>query len=462
MPKPGESDAEPRNELFTGNNWEPKPSSIIALASGQPDELFDWSSWRTKLPALAAHSQAKLDVLRSYIEDYIQILCTGNPGQDRFRLTLVDGFAGGGLYDGGKYGSPFVLLQAVQVAEASLNQSRKKRLSIDCHFYFVESATPAAECLEHQLKQSIHAPELKKSIFLIRDKFDKAQERIVAESRQRFTRGGSRVIFFLDQCGYSDAPPPLLRSISEKLNLKAEFIVNLAIDWLTAYVRSEATIRKIFPSLGLEEVLPLETVVTAIKNPKFDPQYVVESLVGPAFQKVSGSPFFSPFYIQAPKSNRGYWLVHLAPQRRARSAMLDVYWRVANGCRHFGHTGLDMLTFKPDADPSGYLTGLEFGGTTRVSVLERLVQDFAREIRDQHAAGISYRAFHDAYCNRIMANEQIVREALIRLMQTGDIDVRGQKGGSKRVDSIQPDDIITPGHSPMLIPVARPPKRRSR
>jgi hypothetical protein len=35
--------------------------------------------------------------------------------------------------------------------------------------------------------------------------------------------------------------------------------------------------------------------------------------------------------------SRAYWLVHLAPQRRARSAMLDVYWPIANGCRHFGH-----------------------------------------------------------------------------------------------------------------------------
>jgi hypothetical protein len=46
-------------------------------------------------------------------------------------------------------------------------------------------------------------------------------------------------------------------------------------------------------------------------------------------------------------------------------------------------------------------------------------------------------------------------------MQTADIEVRGQKGGSKRVDSIQPDDVIKPGNAPMLIPVARPPKKRN-
>ena len=293
MPKPGDTDGTPEKELFRGNSWEAKPPSATDAVPTQPEELFDWSSWQTKLPSLAKHSQAKLDVLRTYIEDYIQILCTGNPGQDRFRLTLVDGFAGGGIYEGGLFGSPFILLQAVQVAEARLNETRTKRITIDCHFYFVEKSAPAADCLEHQLKQSIHGHQLGKSIFLIRDTFEKAQERIVAESRQRFSRGGSRVIFFLDQCGYTDAPPPLLRAISERLNLKAEFIVNLAIDWLTAYVRSESTLRKIFPGLGLEQVLPVQKVVEAIANPSFDPQYVVESLVGPAFQRVSGSPFFS-------------------------------------------------------------------------------------------------------------------------------------------------------------------------
>jgi hypothetical protein len=207
-------------------------------------------------------------------------------------------------------------------------------------------------------------------------------------------------------------------------------------------------------------VLPIDRVLAAIANPKFDPQYVVESLIGPAFQEVAGTPFFSPFYIQAPRSNRGYWLVHLAPQRRARSAMLDVYWRVANGCRHFGHTGLDMLSYKPDADPTGYLTGLEFGDGTRAEVQKRLQADFAKEIRDQHSKGIRFRGFQDVYCNRTMASDGIIRDALIQLMQSGEIDVRGQMGGSKRVDSINADDIISPGRSPVLFAVPRPSKKK--
>src|SRR5215218_2974064 len=109
MTKSGDTDGAPNKELFAGNSWEAKPPSASDINPAQPDELFDWSSWQAKLPALANHSQAKLNVLRTYIENYIQILCTGKPGQDRFRLTLVDGFAGGGIYEGQKFGSPFVL-----------------------------------------------------------------------------------------------------------------------------------------------------------------------------------------------------------------------------------------------------------------------------------------------------------------------------------------------------------------
>jgi hypothetical protein len=66
-----------------------------------------------------------------------------------------------------------------------------------------------ASCLEYQLRQHGYALQIGKTIFLIRDTFQNAHGKIVAESQQRYSRGGSRVIFFLDQCGYSDVPAAL-------------------------------------------------------------------------------------------------------------------------------------------------------------------------------------------------------------------------------------------------------------
>jgi three-Cys-motif partner protein len=48
-------------------------------------------------PIIHQHSLAKHEILRAYLTAYIQTLIS-SPFQDRFRLTLVDGFAGGGIY----------------------------------------------------------------------------------------------------------------------------------------------------------------------------------------------------------------------------------------------------------------------------------------------------------------------------------------------------------------------------
>jgi three-Cys-motif partner protein len=423
-------------------------------------QLFDWKEWRSgSFPPLEDHSKAKLDVLRLYIQDYINILCRDTFGKSEFRLTIVDGFAGGGIYHGNEVGSPFVLLEAVKCAEAAINGYRKKQITIDCQYYFVERDKAAAACLKDQLLERGYADEIGKSIFLIEAAFINAQAKIVTAIKQRHSRGGTRALFFLDQCGYTDVPATLLKTISEQLNWKAEYIINFAIDWLTTYVGDSELFARIYSGLDLQSVLPLQEILDAKKNSQVGLEYIIEAKIGPALQTLSGSPFFSPFYIQSPKSHRGYWLLHLAPQARARSAMLDVYWKVANGCLHYGHTGLDMLTYKPDAETTGYLNGIEFGESTKISVQKGLLSDFAREIRDNHSTGIRLKEFIDAYCNRTMANESLILSTLVELAQNGEIDVTGKKGGSKRVDEIDRSDILRPGNSPVLFPVPRNSKK---
>jgi hypothetical protein len=91
----------------------------------------------------------------------------------------------------------------------------------------------------------------------------------------------------------------------------------------------------------------------------------------------------------------------------------------------------------------------------------RLFQDFARAIRDDHKGGISYREFLVLYCNKVMANEEIILATLVELMQEGEINVCGQKGGAKRADEIDRQDILSPGTSRMLLNVPRQTKKRA-
>src|SRR5262245_35677565 len=101
--------------------------------------------WDGGKPAIIKqHSIAKHEVLREYLVAYLQTLVT-SPAQDVMSVTLVDGFAGGGLYtheDTGQLvlGSPFVFLEAAKEAQALLSLGRKKPLRFNLDYFFVEKS----------------------------------------------------------------------------------------------------------------------------------------------------------------------------------------------------------------------------------------------------------------------------------------------------------------------------------
>ena len=58
---------------------------------------------------LEHHSRRKHKILREYFAQYLGVRCQ-LPQQTQFRLAIVDGFAGGGLYSCGTAGAPFILI----------------------------------------------------------------------------------------------------------------------------------------------------------------------------------------------------------------------------------------------------------------------------------------------------------------------------------------------------------------
>ncbi|MGA3171981.1 MAG: hypothetical protein ABSE62_13320 [Chthoniobacteraceae bacterium] len=63
-------------------------------------------------------------------------------------------------------------------------------------------------------------------------------------------------------------------------------------------------------------------------------------------------------------------------------------------------------------------------------------------------------------CNRVMANEEILQATFVELMQRGEVDVCGQKGGTKRADGIHRRDILRPSASRYLINVPKQAKKK--
>lgn len=79
-------------------------------------------------PLIEEHSKAKLAVLRRYLRAYFERLSV-NPSREEFRLDLIDGFSGGGVFtDGGSVvsGTPLIMIEESEAAHERLNRRRSK------------------------------------------------------------------------------------------------------------------------------------------------------------------------------------------------------------------------------------------------------------------------------------------------------------------------------------------------
>src|SRR6266566_5834786 len=184
-------------------------------------------------PKIKQHSVAKHEVLRAYLVNYIRTLVS-SPHQDELRLTLIDGFAGGGVYQHETarvpvLGSPFVFLDAVKEAGFLLNQGRRKPIQLKVDHFFIESNANTYDVLEKTLREQGFAERINQDIHLRRNLFQAEVGSIIDFIKAKGRVG--RSIFLLDQCGYKDVPAELVRRILSEL-AGAEVIVTFAVDAL--------------------------------------------------------------------------------------------------------------------------------------------------------------------------------------------------------------------------------------
>src|SRR5215471_14351033 len=96
---------------------------------------YSWASGAN----LEEHSRRKLKIVREYFARYLTVRCQ-YPQQARFRLAIVDGFAGGGRYACGTAGSPLIFIEELRAATERFNLERasdgRSSLDIECQLVF--------------------------------------------------------------------------------------------------------------------------------------------------------------------------------------------------------------------------------------------------------------------------------------------------------------------------------------
>jgi three-Cys-motif partner protein len=399
-------------------------------------------------PVIKQHSVAKLEVLREYLVAYFQTLAIA-PGQEHLRLTLVDGFSGGGLYrhednQAEVIGSPLVILEAVKEAEALLNLDRQKRVKIDAQYFFIDEDESAISSLTKALRERGFGGLIGTEAELLTSKFVSVSPQVRDAASKRTPRAG-RAIFFLDQYGYKDVPTSEIRAIFTQLPA-AEVILTFGVDALINFASDSPETIAILSSIGIPDALRGRTIED-IKNKEADFRLYIQSCLYKSLVEACGARFFTVFFIRT-LGHGDYWLVHLSMHPRARDVMTRVHWDKNNYFIHYGGAGIDMF------NGLGYAAGNDVNVTGQDFLFDspaaqRSIDALKAQLPPMiyaRAEGYLFEELFSLHCNTTPADSSKFREALASLAAHGEIEIIGPNGEQRRsANSISgKDQLLAP------------------
>ena len=199
--------------------------------------LYEWADGAE----LKDHSRRKHKILREYIFDYLTVRCK-LPQQERFRLAIVDGFAGGGRYQCGTVGSPLIFVEELKRAAEAVNTLRAGRgigaIEIECLLVFNDASRDAISLLKTHATPLLAdvaqtCPKLHLRVEYLNDRFEIAYtkiERLLAQGRYR------SVLFNLDQSGDSHVERDTILKIMRSYPA-AEIFYTFMISSLLAFLQ---------------------------------------------------------------------------------------------------------------------------------------------------------------------------------------------------------------------------------
>lgn len=411
-------------------------------------------TWKLGSPApfIRPHSEAKHRVIRAYLERYVEVL-TANPAQDHFRLTLVDGFAGGGRYlsvrnNEERAGSPLLMLEAMKTAQEHAQNKRTKPFHLDVDYFFIEKDLDAYEYLLQTLRESEFGCLVGSRVQVINSDFLSQVPAVISQIKKprhadRKPRPAGRAIFVLDQFGWAEVPLPSIKSILAELE-NAEVVLTFAVDCLIDYMSDNDNIQKSYRRVGIS--MPSKADAVAKAGPEW--RRVIQFGLHTEIPLATGARFYTPFFIRSDDAHRDFWLIHLSGHYRARDVMVDLHWKQSTDFAHFGKAGFDMLGYDQSNDPQWTLQqalptfrfDTEAKNTSQAELLSQLP-----ELVNAHRDGIQFDNFFASITNRTPVTQDLMKEVLDKLAEEGEILVRDASGKKRKRKRIhKKDDVISP------------------
>lgn len=380
-------------------------------------------SWATGA-VLEEHSRRKLKVVREYFARYLTVRCQ-LPQQSRFRLAIVDGFSGAGLYKCGTPGSPIIFIQELRAAAEAFNLKRVSDgmapLDIECLLILNDYDRDAINILkEHVAPLEADVKQNVPKLHLRVEYFNKEFEETYAEIKLLLERGRyQNVLFNLDQCGHSHVEQRTLIDIMSSFS-SAEIFYTFMITSLLAFLKKSdpVLLSNTLRPLGIDGT-SMSALETLMNNSAW--LGTAERIVFDAFKRCAA--FVSPFSINNPDGWR-YWLIHFANSYRARQEYNDILHVNSSAQAHFGRSGLNMLSYDPAHEGALYL----FDTSGRTEAKKQLFDDIPRLLTEfGDAVGVG-----DFYGNIYNATPAHMDDVHAAIIDNPDLEVITDSGGERR------------------------------
>lgn len=391
-------------------------------------------NWNLKedLPDIDDHSLVKLDIIENYMEIYLKFL-TKSAHCRSLKLTIVDGFSGGGLYKNNITGSPIRIKKSINNAKSIISFEKERTncppIDFNIDFRFIEKNHFAHEHLKVVLGDYGYLCDYTECIL---GEFSKNLDNLLFDIQNKSK--SQRAIFILDQYGYSDAPLTDINKIFRTLK-NAECILTFSMDSLIAYISDYNA--KVLTNLGLSKE-DCEQILDVRKDTSFS-RSKIQPLLYKSIVDASGAKYYTPFFIKSDKSNQAYWLFHLSSHPTARDEMIKLHWKEQNTFQHFGKAGLQMLL---GYNSENKLNLFEFDNFAKQQSIDTLGNEIPKLIKNKKE--IQFDLLKEIIVNETPASFEIIKESLSNSIQSGEIDVKSYDGKSKRkkFTTIQNADII--------------------
>lgn len=391
---------------------------------------YDWEGGAE----LEEHTKKKHQILREYFREYLITRCK-LPQQEKFRLAIIDGFAGGGLYACGGFGSPLIFIDVLIKTSIEINIERDKQglkpLGIECYLVLNDKTTPVVEQLKRNVSPLLLEAESIEQLYIHTYYCSGEFELIYPEIKQRLIAEKYRNVFFnLDQCGYSQVTSPIIRDII--LSWKsAEIFLTFMIKSLLTYLSPNSKSNGV--PLEPEMRQKIDALLKDSDSIMGKREWLAEAELIAFHHLKDCAAFVSPFSIQNP-SGWQYWLMHFATSYRARQVYNDVLHR-CGAQAHFGRSGLKMLSYNPNCEGQLYL----FDKSSREAAKEALYDDIPRFVAESGDA-LSMHEFYVSAYSETPAHSEDIHEII---MSNEDMEVITESGGRRRqANTIKPSDTL--------------------